>query len=643
MAKKFIKDYKSFKGKDFKFEEKVIDPILNCIKDNHDFLTQPENLPQLAKLGYMYNTLWRYGRVCWGYDGILRNKKQRDYKNEDEYYEYTSCEDNPKYKLEMSNPENTGEVDDRVYDSWGMHVSNDIGPSPDEFFEILKGGKPLTELEKKELKINKTFDDWVEIKTDPNYQYKSLYPDRKSVADYLLCTIGNGYGWNKEGFIIEEASGADQDKSSYGDWMNAKFSPEIDKVIVPLINMSEVRETVETAYNYLHKKAKEREDAEKNRWKDLYKKLIDKRLKSKEGVIEDDEVEEEKYRQYYPILSSSKIYAIMSDEKKNRLGIKNFDKSYVDAAIEICKDIMSHRDKERNENVEFAIKLLAKYGFKEYEKELPKEIDKYKLLSEIEDSFLYVTDSMNKVNTHELSDGDYRLYLNDTKDSDYADNNYYFSMSLKGYSLPVGYSNDIEFIKGSDLYKNLKYALNRVRNLDEILFVSLYINNVKNDWNPKPTLEIKMIANKKSVSYEEDNHSNDEYLNEIGFQVGSSAILFKGKEYDFLTKKPDPLGRNHPDNTSGKDYFSQSKPVTIYKGNVKIGEFNVDERGFNTISFDRCRDNNLRNKIIEEFKKMKLSDPGYGLYDIKGTERKYEGKKHLYAHDFIVWLSNNGF
>jgi len=45
-------------NKHFKYEEKVIDVILTLIKDNQEYLTQPENLPQLAKLGYMYNTLW---------------------------------------------------------------------------------------------------------------------------------------------------------------------------------------------------------------------------------------------------------------------------------------------------------------------------------------------------------------------------------------------------------------------------------------------------------------------------------------------------------------------------------------------------------------------------------------------------------
>ncbi len=40
---------------------------------------------------------------------------------------------------------------------------------------------------------NMTFDDWVEWLTSDKNEYKSLYPDRRSVANHLLCVIGNGY------------------------------------------------------------------------------------------------------------------------------------------------------------------------------------------------------------------------------------------------------------------------------------------------------------------------------------------------------------------------------------------------------------------------------------------------------------------
>src|SRR4051812_25415984 len=107
---------------DFKFEPNIIDPILNLIKDNQEYLTQKENLPQLAKLGYMYNTLWYAGRRCWGSDGILRGDTKMlvkwDEEDDDEdMYQYSDCEENPKYKIEMCNPL-TDEIEDLIYDAW---------------------------------------------------------------------------------------------------------------------------------------------------------------------------------------------------------------------------------------------------------------------------------------------------------------------------------------------------------------------------------------------------------------------------------------------------------------------------------------------------------------------------------------------
>ena len=48
----------SYLKESFLFEEKVIDPILNLIKDNQKYLTKKENLPQLSKLGFIYNHFW---------------------------------------------------------------------------------------------------------------------------------------------------------------------------------------------------------------------------------------------------------------------------------------------------------------------------------------------------------------------------------------------------------------------------------------------------------------------------------------------------------------------------------------------------------------------------------------------------------
>jgi len=95
-----------------KYEERIIDTILNTIKEHQVYLTQKENLPQLAKLGYMYNTLW-YGGRCASYDGVI--PKAECIESDGSVYKYAQCDDNPKYKIEMCEPEND-EIENYIYE-----------------------------------------------------------------------------------------------------------------------------------------------------------------------------------------------------------------------------------------------------------------------------------------------------------------------------------------------------------------------------------------------------------------------------------------------------------------------------------------------------------------------------------------------
>lgn len=653
---KLHKTYESFVDvKNFKFEEEIIDPILKCIKDNLEFLIQPENLPQLAKLGYMYNQLWYAGRICWGYDGILRPKVKKKDKN-DEYYQNSSCENNPKYKLEETSE--NGEINDLVYDAWGMHVSDET-INFDKFYKIIIDGVELTPLEKKELKLNKTFDDWVEIKTDRKYKYKSLYPDRKSVANHLLCTIGNGYGWNKDGFVIEEASGADQDKALYGDWKNAKFEGDIKSVVDKIMSNKFVKETLDAAYEEINSRRKKRGEEDRNIHKSLFKDIL-KNINGKEDDDDndgDDDLEklkkllkklkgskyddEEEYRPYYPISGYSLIYAIGNKETQNRLGISSFDKSYIDASIEICKEIVDHEDKEEEDNVLFAKNLLYKYGFKEYEKFIPKEVDKYAILKELEDCLLYVTDEMERsdsTNVNSLKRNEYILHLNDSKNSEYADNNYTLYLSLKGMKLANNVSNNIDFLKSSRIYDSLLQSINRSRKITDIKEIITYFNNCKADQSSYA--EIKFIVNDKKDHLSFIKKVESDFV-EKGFSVGSNIVVFELKDYFVSMKKPDPLGLSHPNNKEmtsdvfGVGFFSTSKQVVFYsKSWSTVATFNIDERNINKIECSGS--SGIKGEVKLAFKEFKESNPKYGT-DIK------EGKVPLYAHDFLIYLKNKGF
>lgn len=348
-----------------KFEKRVINPILNLIKDNQIYLTQKENLPQLAKLGYMYNTLW-YGGRCASYEGAI---------------EKNQCDDNPKYKIEMCEPENE-EIDNLIYDAWGMHVSNEYGPSWEEFRTIVLEGKELNDNEKKMLKPNKTFDEWVEVLTDKEYRYSSIYPDRKSVANHLLCVIGNGYGL-KDGFVILEASGADQDTTIYGDWMNATFREDIQLVVNQVMQDAGVQTAMEKVSELKAKRESEKLAEEtklvgmafkefmklspvdqmivriKNTYKELSEEEMESLLNSEEvkqmldSIREEEKEEVEEYNCYYPICNYSIISKLTNDSHP----------SYIAAGIEICEEILAHEEEEsqRPENIKFAKKFLKKF------------------------------------------------------------------------------------------------------------------------------------------------------------------------------------------------------------------------------------------------------------------------------------------
>jgi hypothetical protein len=335
------------------YEERIIDPILNCIKEHQEYLTQKENLPQLAKLGYMYHTLWGAGRIA-SYNDII--SKQSVDEGDGEIYYYDQCNDNPKYKIEMCEPINE-KIEDYIYDAWGMHVDNGYGSGWVEFMEIMTNKHSTNSLESKLLKSNKTFDEWVEILTDPEYKYSSIFPDRMSVANHLLCVIGTGYGFRK-GFVIEKAGGADQDTTDYGDWKNAKFNKDIQKVVDKILNDPEVEKVLKFVEEKKEKHQKEEEEKEIKSFGMPYKEYV---KKNKETF----QFRSKRKFEYYSISDSSNISKIN----------KNSHLSYIQAGLEVCEYILenppkykenynNYQKKQCDYQVEFAKKFIEKFSKK---------------------------------------------------------------------------------------------------------------------------------------------------------------------------------------------------------------------------------------------------------------------------------------
>lgn len=362
-----------------KYEKLVIRPILKVIENKQDYLCQPENLPQLAKLGFMFNNLWYAGRVCYGYDGIVKKG--------------SSCENNPKYEIGDNIKYNSEEDENLVYDAWGMHVTDEYKNNDYEAFKkIVLEGKELPEFEKERRRPNKTFDDWVKILTDKRYKYHSLYPDRQSVANHLLCVIGNGYGYNtKTGMVISEASGADQDEDLYGEWENAQFESSILEVINKVLDVPECKLALDAYSAFVIKNRdkrlkKEREDMSKwfgnllpslNKFRtesgkpeitlddDGFQKTMNEYLKIQMSKItgkSSTPKPKPKPYEYYPISDYSIIWKL--DE--------NSHPSYIQAGLEICehivannpeirKDFNEYQKTQRDDGIEFCKNFINKY------------------------------------------------------------------------------------------------------------------------------------------------------------------------------------------------------------------------------------------------------------------------------------------
>ena len=662
--RKILKTYEAFVAdKNYSFEEDIIDPILECIRDNQDYLCEPENLPQLAKLGYMYNSLWYSGRICWGSEGIIR-------KSHGEIYD---CEDNPKYKIEMCNPNNERN-EDLIYDAWGMHISyENKQPSYEEFCNVINGGKVLTELEKKQLKPNKTLDEWVEILTDENYRYHSHYPNRRSVLNNLLCTIGTGYSLSPDGYIIEGASGAGEDRSIYGDWENAEFREDIKEIVDSILNKEVVKMTLDKASEYVKKAEEERHMKDYGRIYDFLKKsnIYDVAKQGKlaasklnkimsalvKGKDEDDEDDEDnEYRPYYPISTSSTIWYIADKESQTRKGIMHIDQSYIDGAIEVCRDILAHEKEESesrhsSKNVEYAKKILGKLGVDGFE--YKEAFNKYDVLEQIEQSFLYLTDDLSKLdpntNYANYTDNSYSIRLRDTAKDEYGDNNYYIEIMLDS-SYPKTPSISPDILKGKPIYGDLINSLDRVEQLKEVKTILFYYDYYSTTINGpgKGRISIEIYVNKEK--YAEDVKKFNEDLTKQGFNVGKYNI-----EYDIpklgikmKVRTPKPLGSSHPHTKTGKEIFSNALELSVndLSGN-QLFKLNFDERKINTI---RCNHmpasedkRKLVNFLLEMHKQMKESNKAYGTYEnvIGKNQGGKEGTECLYAHDFMLWVDKH--
>lgn len=229
----------------------------------------------------------------WRYDLLHRACRYHGYET-----------NNPKYPL-LDSPETDWpgwkqDELDLMYSAWGCSMA-ESGPW---YRDIINGPVPKPKM---------TFDEWVDLLTNVEYRYSSLYPDRHAVANHLLMVIGNGYGWTKDGYIsrgdgIEEANF----------WGFTQIEQEIPASIRDPINdlckTPQIKRAVdyllEITADYNNLSGKEQREFEDRRWRDRHSDFssLQKRIKQAEELLEKTE--------------------------KKRLGAKEYEKQATEKAAE---------------------------------------------------------------------------------------------------------------------------------------------------------------------------------------------------------------------------------------------------------------------------------------------------------------------
>lgn len=329
--------------------------ILDIVAKHQVYLCKKENWEQLAYIMMRWINLYYAGRIVYGY-GDYKNPKR-------DYYGY--CENNPKYEIE--DLAETEKRNDAIYDAWCVgseaykHLHKDrrwfeydhMNLTEDDFNSMVPPDDH-DEFNVLLYKKNKTMDDWYALLGDPRYEYHSIYETKKRIDDHLLCVIGNGYDWNKEGFLCHDRpSGNDED--DYGSFYCAKkkLRADIRKKLFDILDSEAVQKLQNDA-----------KDKTRGYWEDKIRKDYADRLKwvalvGKKDVVEETTVEgmvkfligyhndlnkwsnerkkEDDAGEYYSICKYSAIKRIP----------KNVHISYVKASIRILQDILDNADKMR--------------------------------------------------------------------------------------------------------------------------------------------------------------------------------------------------------------------------------------------------------------------------------------------------------
>ncbi len=203
-----------------------------------------------------------------------------------------------------------------VYDAWGVNIREG---------EDSKRGK----LHKLEGKINKTMDEWVKLSLDPAYRYNCIFPNRTAVLNYLLCVIGTGLDWNKEGFICNMGPSGTDLSVFHG--YNSVGKRNLPKALVNLVETWKQHKIISSGFRRFND-AKRKEQRKKKERDDAMDVLLATLPKTKSKPKSSPQIE------FYPMCEYSKLVSMP----------ENAHESYKNACKEICEAIVNTSKDKRN-------------------------------------------------------------------------------------------------------------------------------------------------------------------------------------------------------------------------------------------------------------------------------------------------------
>lgn len=304
--------------------DKKVERILDIVVKYQDFLTQPENLPQLAKIMITWRKAYSCVWIAHGDPGMLGKKR-------------SWCRDNPKYYILEYKDFKNSEIQDLVYDAWCVESTND-GPWDHPFYWQTA---ELTSDERFMGKPHKTMRDW--------HIYLNRYFDdrrmsRRSLEYRMLCAFGTGTGWDADGYM-DHLSPSGYPFNFYGDWRNAEINEEVRKDLDRVFKTPDLKKAIAAAEKYIEEYLKTY--VPNQSLIDMEKKFNALMLKHEPDYLDPDKVaareksmrrstnramkeQERKDGFYNQICEYSPIMHIP----------KNAHKSYLDATKRICDDIL---------------------------------------------------------------------------------------------------------------------------------------------------------------------------------------------------------------------------------------------------------------------------------------------------------------